>query len=309
MTKAKVKDHGDAGLLFETPHGDIKVGDTVTGISGGPHVIGAVIPKKNAVAKHQPKKAEPAKIVLASDPAVAMMQMIERAARDPLVDVPKMRELLAMRKELAAEQAERDFSEAMSIAQTGMRAIAADSNNPQTKSRYASYKALDRVMRPIYTAHGFSISFDTAAADTPDAVMVVAIVSRSGHTRKYQIPMTADGKGAKGGDVMTKTHAVGAAITYGQRYLLKMIFNIAVNSGPGKDVPRITDEQAEQIIELAVAVECGEPKLVEHLNKMRNKHSTISKLAELQSVRFDEAVNALRSYGANKKARAEGANK
>ena len=42
--------------------------------------------------------------------------------------------------------------------------------------------------------------------------------------------MPADGKGAKGGDVMTKTHATGSAMTYGQRYLVKMIFNIAVGA-------------------------------------------------------------------------------
>jgi hypothetical protein len=40
--------------------------------------------------------------------------------------------------------------------------------------------------------------------------------------------MPADGKGAKGGDVMTKTHATGAAMSYGMRYLLKMIFNVAI---------------------------------------------------------------------------------
>jgi hypothetical protein len=40
--------------------------------------------------------------------------------------------------------------------------------------------------------------------------------------------MPSDGKGAKGGDVMTKTHATGAAESYGMRYLLKMIFNIAI---------------------------------------------------------------------------------
>jgi hypothetical protein len=40
--------------------------------------------------------------------------------------------------------------------------------------------------------------------------------------------MPADGKGARGNDVMTKTHATGAAITYGKRYLLGMIFNLAV---------------------------------------------------------------------------------
>jgi ribosomal protein L37AE/L43A len=40
--------------------------------------------------------------------------------------------------------------------------------------------------------------------------------------------MPADGKGAKGNDVMTKTHAAGAAGSYGARYLLKGIFNVAI---------------------------------------------------------------------------------
>jgi hypothetical protein len=49
-----------------------------------------------------------------------------------------------------------------------------------------------------------------------------------GHVKPYQVDMPADGKGAKGGDVMTKTHATGSALSYGMRYLLKLIFNVAV---------------------------------------------------------------------------------
>jgi hypothetical protein len=54
--------------------------------------------------------------------------------------------------------------------------------------------------------------------------------------------MPADGKGAKGGDVMTRTHATGSALSYGMRYLLKMIFNVAVgeddDDGNDADEPR-----------------------------------------------------------------------
>jgi hypothetical protein len=41
--------------------------------------------------------------------------------------------------------------------------------------------------------------------------------------------MPVDGKGARGGDVMTKTHAMGSGISYGMRYLLRMIFNLAID--------------------------------------------------------------------------------
>jgi hypothetical protein len=157
-----------------------------------------------------------------------LISMIERAARDPQVDIDKMERLVAMQERAQARASEQSFNDAMSAAQSEMRRVAADSTNPQTKSNYASYAALDRALRPIYTQHGFSLSFGTEEGAPADCVRVVCHVSNSGYTRKYHIDMPADGKGAKGGDVMTKTHAVGSAATYGQRYLLKMIFNIAV---------------------------------------------------------------------------------
>src|SRR6185436_6685763 len=83
--------------------------------------------------------------------------------------------------------------------------------------------------RPIYTKHGFALSFNTAEGAPENYVRVVCNVSHDGgHSRQFQIDMPADGKGAKGGDVMTKTHAVGSGMTYGMRYLLKMIFNVAI---------------------------------------------------------------------------------
>jgi hypothetical protein len=50
----------------------------------------------------------------------------------------------------------------------------------------------------------------------------------SGATRRYQIDMPIDTKGARGGDVMTRTHATGSAFSYGKRYLLIGMFNLAI---------------------------------------------------------------------------------
>ena len=80
----------------------------------------------------------------------------------------------------------------------------------------------------FYTKHGFGMTFNTAECQTPDTVRVVCkVVHTAGHSEQYQIDMPADGKGAKGGDVMTKTHATGSGTSYGMRYLLKMIWNVA----------------------------------------------------------------------------------
>jgi hypothetical protein len=136
--------------------------------------------------------------------------------------------LVALQQQLLAKEAETEFNEAMNSVQAELRPVQTDLENPQTRSKYASYWVLDRKIRPIYTKFGFALSFGTTDCPIQDHIRVLCHVSRSGHTRVYQCDMPADGKGAKGGDVMTKTHAAGAAMSYGMRYLLKMIFNIAV---------------------------------------------------------------------------------
>jgi hypothetical protein len=147
--------------------------------------------------------------------------------------------LSALQERAMDRDAEMQFNEAMNAVQAELGRIAPDLTNPQTHSKYASFAALDKKIRPVYTKHGFSLSFDSGDSPLADTVRVLCYVShKAGHTRKYTgPPMPSDGKGAKGGDVMTKTHATGAAMSYGARYLLKYIFNIAVgeedNDGNG----------------------------------------------------------------------------
>lgn len=160
-----------------------------------------------------------------------IFSIIERAARDPAVDIEKLERLMGMQERMLARQAEVEFDNAMSAAQREMQPIRNDSNNPSTRSKYASYAVLDSAIRPIYARHGFSLSFDTADGATPDHVRVVCKVAHiGGHRERPRIDMPADGKGAKGGDVMTKTHAMGSAVTYGKRYLLSMVFNLATTN-------------------------------------------------------------------------------
>lgn len=186
--------------------------------------------------------------------ADTFMAIIERAARDPNVDIDKMERLMAMRERALALSAEQAFNVAMTAAQTEMGRVQANKLNPQTKSMYATYDKLDAVLRPIYTKHGFALSFDEGDApdSKPDHVRVVCFVSHiAGHTRTYHRDMPADGKGAKGGDVMTKTHAAGAAGSYGARYLLKGIFNVAIGEDDkdGNPPPAafLTEDQVEEL--------------------------------------------------------------
>lgn len=163
--------------------------------------------------------------------SASLMDVIARAASDPTVDIDKMERLIALQQQVSAREAELLFNQAMNAAQSEMRPISANASNPQTKSRYATFDKLDRALRPIYTHHGFSLSFDEGDSPKPNHVRVLCYCAHNGgHTRTYHRDMPADGKGAKGGDVMTLTHAAGAAGSYGARYLLKGIWNVAVGA-------------------------------------------------------------------------------
>lgn len=158
-----------------------------------------------------------------------MLEVIARAASDPTVDIEKLERLLALKERMDGQQAEAAFNDAMSRVQASMGRIGADKTNKQTNSEYATYGKLDRVLRPLYTAEGFALSFGTDPLEVDCMVRVTCHAShKAGFTRKYLIDMPSDGKGAKGNDVMTKTHATGSATQYGMRYLLKMIFNVAI---------------------------------------------------------------------------------
>jgi hypothetical protein len=220
----------------------------------------------------------------------SLLNVIARAAADPNVDIDKLERLLQMQERVLAREAEAAFNTAMNAAQGEMRPIAANASNPQTKSRYATYDKLDRVLRPIYVAHGFSLSFDEGDSPKPEHVRVICYVSHTGgHTRTYHRDMPADGKGAKGGDVMTKTHAAGAAGSYGARYLLKGIFNISVGEEDEDGNTRaelIDDVRFKVLNDLADAVGADKAKFCAHLK--------IPALQNLPAARYDEALRLLK---------------
>ena len=233
--------------------------------------------------------------VLVSEPT-AIIQMIERAARDPAVDIDKMQRLLDMKDKMEMRVAEQAFNDAMRVAQEKMRPIATDSKNPQTSSAYASYAALDRAVRSIYTDAGFSLSFDTGEGAPADTVRVVCFVSCAGYTRQYHVDMPSDGKGAKGGDVMTKTHAAGSAFTYGQRYLLKLIFNLAIGAdddGNKAGAVLINQKQVAELIALADDIGVDKIKFCRYFK--------IESLAELPLFKFNDAIAAMESKRKAKK--------
>jgi hypothetical protein len=170
-------------------------------------------------------------------PAAATPNELIRIALTNNAAIGVIERLFALQQDERNYQTRVAFDEALSRCQAQLTRISADANNPSTNSRYATYAKLDKIVRPIYTAEGFSLSFGERDCPTPGKTRFVAFLSRAGVTREYLKDMSPSTKGAKGGDVMTPIHADASADSYAKRYLLKDIFNIAIgeadNDGNG----------------------------------------------------------------------------
>lgn len=231
--------------------------------------------------KEKKQKAKPSPIVAVE--ATEMSLLDKALEHNSGIDV--IERLAALREKAVNRAAEIEFNRAMSAAQAEIGRIAPDLSNPQTSSRYASYAALDRVLRPIYTKHGFALSFDEGDAPNPGLVRVLCYVTHlAGYTRTYRKDMPPPIQGPKGNAVMTATHGAAAADSYGMRYILKKIFNVAVGEddrdGNAEDLPGIQEHLKN------IAEACAIPVLRDHF-ALAFKEARLAK-----NVRAEQALTA-----------------
>lgn len=178
------------------------------------------------------ERATPAPVPANVSEASAFLAMIERAARDPNVNIANMRALMDMKKEVETETARREFNRAMALAQAEIKPVAKNADNTQTKSRYATLDAIDEAISPIITKHGFALSFDTSDSPMENCYRVVCEVThREGYSKSFHADVPIDGAGFKGTANKTATHAFVSTTSYGRRVLTMMIFNVTSKKG------------------------------------------------------------------------------
>ena len=193
----------------------------------------------------------------------SILHIFERALRDVSLPIERAREIYNLQREIEFDLAEREYIRVRSLVEQELEPVARDASNPQTRSKYATLAQVIQAVRPIYSKHGIVVEFDSGQVPQDGWIRVLAFLSHeSGYKRTFHIDMPADGSGAKGGAVMTRTHATGSAMTYGRRYLLLMIFNLAVggedDDGNAASRHRSNEELSdEQVIELKKAVEAS----------------------------------------------------
>jgi hypothetical protein len=160
----------------------------------------------------------------------ALMSFIERAAKDETFDVQKFEVLLRLQMEVSDKQAKRAFNAAMAVAQSEMMPVIRTAQNRHLGNKYAKLEDIDREMRPIYTRHGFSVRFGSAASPREGDMRITCTVAHAdGYSEENHLDAPSSVLGSQGGRMaVTPVQAVGSTITYLRRYLLTMVFNLVL---------------------------------------------------------------------------------
>lgn len=171
---------------------------------------------------------EPNKMVAVHEDSSAdrMLAIIDKASTDPRCNIEKMRALLDMKMELIKDDRKQAYINAMVDAQTEMTPIVTKEWNDSTKSFFAKLAHVDYIIRPIYTRHGFSLSFDSAKEADGSITMFVDVLHRNGHSERKRFNAEVDDRGPKGTPNKTKPQGAASTGTILQRKLTVMVFNL-----------------------------------------------------------------------------------
>ncbi len=217
------------------------------------------------------------------------LEFLDRAARDPNVDVAKMTALMDMQERTLARRAEQEFNEAFTAMTQEMPRIRKNRDvviKDKKQYSYATWDGIFDTIGPILQKHGFSLSFDTAPRQGEGGGITVTgtLLHRSGHKRAASIPIPLENSGSK-----NNVQGVGSSFSYGKRYTTTMLLNLVVegddDDGKAGGTRYITADQKQRIIDLQVETKADTVGFLRHFG--------IDTLDDMEERNFAAAENML----------------
>lgn len=177
----------------------------------------------NQITKHEPQAQAVEQAESRHEPA-ALLNVIERAALNPNVDIDKMERLLEMQERVVAKQAKAAYTGALAAMQPHLPIIvekgAIKNGSGEVQSTYALWEDINEAIKPVLAEYGFALSFRADVGD--GTVKATGILShRDGHSEETTITLPFDSSGAK-----NAVQAVASSVSYGKRYAASALLNL-----------------------------------------------------------------------------------
>ena len=254
----------------------------------------------------------------------AVLSIIERAAKDPSVDIDKMERLMLMHERVMERQAKaayaRDLADmipnlpsidrkgAITLYSKADREFAEKNHGnyppnarPMQQTPYATLGDILATINPILSQFGFTVQFETETVPVADSYRIrtrAILRHREGHQETSETPpLMQDSSGSK-----NNVQGVGSSMTYGRRYALTGILPIvshapvdADDDGKAAGGPALIDEaQISTINDLLSEMKANVPAFL--------KAAKVAHVEDIEASRFDAVVSNLRQKLAERKA-------
>lgn len=118
-----------------------------------------------------------------------------------------------------------ELATALALAQSEMKNARLNKQNPHFKSRYSDLAEIRDAVTPALTKNGLSVVQGTDTSDDGKLIVVTRLLHKSGQWIESRFPISYD-----------KPQAMGSSITYGRRYTLSAICNIAADEDDDAEV-------------------------------------------------------------------------
>lgn len=232
----------------------------------------------------------------------AILSMIERAARDPQVDVDKLERLFSIQQAAEARRARASYDAAFSVMQPHLPEIdkrgkiiikAKDNTEKLLQSTpYALWEDTSKLIRPVLAEHGFGLSFRVAQTDA--RLTVTAVLSHvGGHREETSFSAPIDNTGSK-----NNVQGWGSSMSYCKRYAATALLNITTRGedDDGKAAGHVSapENTLADLRKLIADTGSSVGKICEHFS--------VGELEDLSSKQVAEVVAGLkaRQRGAKK---------
>lgn len=212
------------------------------------------------------------------------LQLMQQALTTPNMDMSVLKDMLAMQKEVMAQQAIIDFNNDFSVMSRKIPVISHTKKSYSTT--YTPLEDIVNIVRPILSEHGFSVSFNNEQPEKGFVTVTCQLRHKGGHMieNALTLPTEAVTKG------MNPMQAIGGAISYGKRYTLCGILNIATTADDDNNGFATNAKTTKPTID--------DERLTKAIESINNKATTISKvtssfaLTDEQLIRIGKEVTA-----------------
>jgi hypothetical protein len=176
--------------------------------------------------------------------------LIAEAMRDKNFNVANFQIMVETHERLLDKQrayeAECAYNVALSEAQAEMPTVMRDTPNPHTKSRYAKLDQVIPTCQPIWTRHGFAVTFYDVDAKVEGYVRLgMEVRHKAGYVVRHEREVPSDMAGARGNANKTPIQGDQSARSYLQRTMTLAFWGIA-QEGADDDGNLGRDDPADQ---------------------------------------------------------------